>query len=168
MQAPTAAHSPAKPNRRFAIMAKKSSPLRSILIVAALAVAAYFINVEVQTRLGEKALAATGLVALPLEQALAQAKIENKLVLANLSAIWCPSCRALDKSVFADETVKKTVAERFIYARVEYENPEGKAFQERYDTKGFPNLLLLKPNGDLERPLPVPQDPASFLQSVAL
>ena len=159
---------PSPPRIVEAGVAKKTSSLGTILLVAVVAVAAYFINVEVQTHLGESALAATGLEALPLDQALQKAAAEKKLVLANLSAIWCPTCRSLDKTVFADAAVKSAIADRFVFARVEYESDEGKAFQERYKTKGFPNLLLLSPSGELVKALPVTTDPAAFLKSATL
>jgi thiol:disulfide interchange protein len=34
-----------------------------------------------------------------------------------MSAIWCPSCRKLDKQVFSDEQVKIQLNQDFVYAR---------------------------------------------------
>lgn len=140
--------------------------LLKIAIVATIALAAYFINVEVQTRLGERARAETGLQSLPLDQALAEATKSNKLVLAELSAVWCPSCRALDKTIFADEAVKKRIESAFVFARIEYESPEGEAFMERYNARGFPTLLVLDPSGNVVRRLPNTTDPSAFLDSL--
>lgn len=147
-------------------MANRRSTVYRIVIAVAVVIAAYFIMVEVQTRLGKKALAATGLVSLPLEDALIRAAGENKLVLADLSAIWCPSCRALDKNVFADSRVKDAITQKFVFSRIEYESPEGEAFMERYDVHRFPTLLLLQPGGDVVRQLPITSDPDSFLQAL--
>ncbi len=137
-------------------------------IMAAAVLAAYFINVEVQSYLGRKALAQTGLTALDLPQALAKAESESKLVLADLSAIWCPSCRKLDQTVLSDPEVRKAIEERFIFARIEYESEEGQAFQERYQVRGFPNLLILHPNGELVKKLPLTFDPAQFQRNLAI
>lgn len=141
----------------------KKSWIKYPVIAAVIAVAAYFVNVEAQTRLGEKALAATGLEHHSLQDALQKAGAQQKLVLANLSAIWCPTCRALDKSVFSDDGVKQRLSENYVVARIEYESPEGEAFKQRYDATSFPTLLVLDPSGEALRELPVTTDPDAFL-----
>lgn len=146
----------------------KRSTVYRIAATVVVVVAAYFIMVEVQTWLGKKALAATGLVSLPLEDALAQAEVENKLVLADMSAIWCPSCRALDKNVFGDPAVKDAITGDFVFSRIEYESPEGEAFMERYNVRRFPTLLLLRPNGEMVRHLPTTTDPEVFLRALTI
>ena len=143
-------------------MPKKPKFLRSFLIIAAIAAATYFINVEVQTRLGESALEATGLEMRSLEEAQALAAKENKLVLADMSAIWCPSCRKLDKEVFSNDSVKAAIDERFVFARIEYESDAGKDFMTRYAIRGFPTILALNPDGSLVSQLPLTFDPAAY------
>ncbi|MEZ5277142.1 MAG: thioredoxin family protein [Opitutaceae bacterium] len=147
-------------------MAIKKSTLYRWAALAVVVVGAYFIMVEVQTRLGEKALAATGLTSLPLEEALARATTDNKLVLADMSAIWCPTCRALDKTIFVDPAVKTAITEDYVFSRIEYESPEGRAFMDRYGVDRFPTLLLLHADGEIARHLPVTTDPAEFLQAL--
>jgi len=123
----------------------------------------YFGNVAIQTHLGKKALSKTGLTHYDLETALEMAKDQSKPVLADLSAIWCPSCRKLDNTIFANALVKKKLEESFIFARIEFESPEGKAFQKRYDAPGFPTLLVLNDKGDLVKKLDITFDPQAFL-----
>ena len=147
-------------------MAIKRSTLYRWAALAIVVTVGYFIMVEVQTRLGEKALAATGLISLPLEEALTRAASENKLVLAEMSAIWCPTCRALDKTIFIDPAVKTAIEEDYVFSRIEYESPEGKAFMDRYGVDRFPTLMLLHANGEIARHLPVTTDPAEFLQAL--
>ena len=137
-------------------------------ITALVVVLAYFGNVEVQTYLGKKALTETGLEVLSLDQALVTAKAESKPILADLSAIWCPSCRTLDRKVLADPEVRRAIQQNFVFARIEYESKEGQAFQQRYGVRGFPNLLILSPDGEKLRQLPVVFDPVAFRQSLAL
>ena len=100
----------------------------SLALLAGAILAVYFINVEVQSYFGRQALAKAGLTNLPLEPALTKAKAENKLLLVDVSAIWCPTCRKLDNTVFADAVVRQTIGEKFIFSRLEYESPEGEAF----------------------------------------
>ena len=142
---------------------EKKTPLLKYGIFIAVIVAAYFINVEVQTRLGESVLEEMTLERHSLSEALTKAKAENKLVLADLSAIWCPTCRSLDKHVFSNQAVQNVINEKYVFARIEYESPEGEAFMERYDTRIFPTLLVLSPNGQKQRELPVTTDPAEFI-----
>ncbi|MBK1878118.1 thioredoxin family protein [Pelagicoccus mobilis] len=141
---------------------KRTPWLKYALFAAAIA-AAYFINVEVQTRLGENVLEKMPLERHSLDQAFAKAKAEKKLVLADLSAIWCPSCRSLDKHVLSNATVQKAIEQKYVFARIEYESPEGEAFMERYNTRAFPTLLILSPEGEKVRELPFTTEPSEFL-----
>jgi thiol:disulfide interchange protein len=134
--------------------------------IIAAAVGAYFVNVQVQSHWGRQALAATGLVSLPLDQALAKARAESKLVLVDVSAIWCPSCRFLDKTVFADVRVKKVIAEKYVFSRLEYESPEGRAFLKAHQLEGFPNLVLLDGNGTMVHRLEITFKPDEFLEQL--
>ncbi len=125
--------------------------------------AVYFGNVELQTYLGEKALEDISMPQLSLDQALAQAKSENKLVLADMSAIWCPSCRKLDKEVLSNPEVQAAIDEHFVFSRIEYESNEGKTFMENYDVSGFPTLLILNAEGKKIQKLPLTFSPEHFI-----
>ncbi len=134
-----------------------------VLVLIAIAVGAYFVNVEVQSLLGRRALEKTGLQSLPLDAALVRAKTENRLVLVDVAAIWCPTCRRLDNDVFADPEVRRALAERYVFARLEYESAEGAAFLEKHNATGFPNLWVLDQNGDVVRHLRVTFVPKEFI-----
>lgn len=124
--------------------------------------AAYFVNTAVQTHLGRKALNATGLEHHELTEAMHLAKQQNKLVLADVSAIWCPTCRKLDQQVFSDQAVHAAIDKQFVFARIEYESEAGQAFKKKYGTKGFPSLLVLDSEGNLVKHLPITFDPQEF------
>lgn len=124
---------------------------------------AYFANVEIQSYLGRKALDATGMEVYPLDQALVKAAAENKQVLANMSAIWCPSCRKLDQTVLSDPAVHQAINRDYVFTRIEYESPEGKAFMEKYHVQGFPTLLVLDDTGRKLRQLPLTFNPREFM-----
>lgn len=127
---------------------------------------AYFANVAYQTHLGERALAETGLVSLELEDAIQRATDENKLVLSDLSAIWCPSCRKLDQTVFSDPMVQKTIEADFVFSRIEYESNEGEAFMKKYDARGFPTLIVIDPKTDKAIKLPLTFSPTEFIEAL--
>ena len=145
-----------KPNKLYQL-AKSWLPFLAILAVV------YFGNVELQSYLGRKALQETGLELLSIDEATAKAKQEGKLVLADMSAIWCPSCRKLDSAVFTDEAVKKAIDAKYVFARVEYESEDGEAFMRRHNVRGFPTLLILDHDGNKVRQLALTFDPQQFI-----
>ncbi|MGE3466658.1 MAG: thioredoxin family protein, partial [Pyrinomonadaceae bacterium] len=116
----------------------RPSKLYSWLFVGSVAVTLYFLNVEMQSYLGRQAIEKTGLASLSFEEASLRSRSEGKLILADVSAIWCSSCRRLDRQVFANSEVKRVIEKRFIFARIEYESEEGVRFVERYDVGSFP------------------------------
>jgi len=147
-------------------MAKGKRFWLQIGLFAAILIVAYFINVEVQSYLGRRALNATGLQVSALNEALAAAREQDKRVLANVSAIWCPSCRKLDNEIFADEDVKRRLRQDFVFARLEYESAEGAAFLEKHGLRGFPNLVVLNSAGEMEAKLPLVYEPQAFIQAL--
>lgn len=132
-------------------------------IIILLSVLGYYGNKTVQSYLGQQAIEETGLDLRTLEQALKVAKRSNKMVLADMSAIWCPSCRKLDKQVFSNEQVKSKIDQDFVYARVEYDSPAGERFMQDYQVTGFPTLLVISAEGEKLVQLPVSYQPEAFL-----
>ncbi len=141
------------------------SNLVKLAIIAVVVLAAYFVNVEVQSYLGRQALAETELEFLSLDAAQAAALQDGSPILVNVSAIWCPSCRKLDQSVFADADVRSELA-RWKVVRLEYESDEGEAFLEQHEAAGFPRLFVLRPDGSLQKQLPVTFDAAVMVEQL--
>lgn len=146
------------------------SPVRKVLdvfgIIILISVLGYYGNRTIQSYFGQQAIDQTGLDILTLGQALDLAKRSNKLVLSDLSAIWCPSCRKLDKQVFSDKQVQTQLKQDFVYARIEYESPEGEIFMRNYQVTGFPSLLVLNAEGEKLVQLPINYEPLAFLKSL--
>ena len=146
------------------------SPVRKVLdvfgIIILISVLGYYGNRTIQSYFGQQAIDQTGLDILTLGQALDLAKRSNKLVLSDLSAIWCPSCRKLDKQVFSDKQVQTQLKQDFVYARIEYESPEGEIFMRNYQVTGFPTLLVLNAEGEKLVQLPINYEPLAFLKSL--
>ena len=127
-----------------------------------LAVVVWFANLQLQTTMGRKALAETGLEIYSLEEGLALAAREQKPVLAGLSAIWCSSCRTFDSEVLADSAVRAEIERDYVFVRVEYRSDEGEAFRERYGVRGFPVYVVLEPDGSFVEQVPTVYDPEAF------
>ncbi|MFL0811427.1 MAG: thioredoxin family protein [Agarilytica sp.] len=138
--------------------------LVSWLPYIAIPLVAYFANVEIQSYLGEKALQGITLPQHTLEGAIELAAKQDKLVLANMSAIWCPSCRRLDQNVLSQPEVKKAIEERFVFSRIEYESDAGETFMTKYGVSGFPTILVLDSQGNKLRQLPITFSAEQFIQ----
>jgi len=126
----------------------------------------YLGNIKLQTYLGNKALKSTGLHSLTFEEALIQSSNTNKPILVELSAIWCPTCRKLDKTALADKEVTALINERFIFSRLEYESEEAQTFMERYKVSDFPTLLIFKPKRSNPEPFSLTFEPDVFLNQL--
>lgn len=137
--------------------------IKRLLLTSIVIVAAYFTFFEIQTYLGKQALQATGLKSTELPEALKQAQKNNRFILADMSAIWCPTCRKLDKKVFSDEKVKQIISDNYIFTRIEYESDQGKLFVKKYNIKGFPTLLILDKDAKKILQLPLTFDPELFV-----
>jgi thiol:disulfide interchange protein len=132
----------------------KKNALKWLAIIAAITVI-FFANRGIQTYLGQTAFDNTGLSQQRFSAALDQAQAQQKLVLVALSALWCPTCRKLDKMVFSDEAVQQVITEDFEFARVEFSSSDGQALRKKFKVAGFPTVLVLNPQGQLLGVLPL-------------
>lgn len=150
-------------NTKVTLSPKALKSLRSTIGFVVILAVVYFGNVEFQSYLGKKAFEQTGLPEMPLEVALQKAKDLNQLVLADMSAIWCPSCRKLDAEVLSKPEVQQAIVSKYVFTRIEYESEEGEALMEKYGVRGFPTLLLIAPDGTKVRQLPLTYNPQEFI-----
>lgn len=82
-----------------------------------------------------------------LEEALAQAKKENKLVFADVGAYWCPPCHRLDEEVFVVDAVGEFIGAGYIAIHVDAEKGEGPEIVSQYNVQAYPTMLVLEPTG---------------------
>ncbi len=135
----------------------------SWFVVALIAVGIYFGNVEAQSYLGRRAITNTQLISVPFDEARAKAEREDKLILVDVSAVWCSNCRKLDNEVFSNPDVRKMINDKYIFSRIEYESGQGQMFLKAYETSGFPNLWLIRGDGTVVKQLNVTYSPDEFL-----
>lgn len=145
--------------------AKKLFQKYSFLLIIAVVYLGY---TEFQSALGRQALKNTGLSMLSLDEAIIKAKLENKLILVDMSAIWCPSCRKLDNNVLANSKVREAIEQSYIFARIEYESDEGEFFMNKYNVSGFPTLLVLNEDGEKIRKLGLTFNPDAFIEMIKI
>jgi len=136
---------------------------RSLLRYAGFLAIVYFGNNQIQTWLGRQALEEVALEKRSLDQALSIATEVNKPVLLEISALWCPSCRKLDKQVLSQPEVQNAIEQSFVYAREELESEIGETLRQQFTIKGVPTLLILESTGELRQYLPLTFDPKHFI-----
>lgn len=87
-----------------------------------------------------------------LEEALAKAQKENKLVFVDVYTNWCGPCKQMVKNIFPLKEVGDFYNKNFISYKLDAEDAsiKGPEYAEKYKVRGFPTYLFLKPDGTLE------------------
>lgn len=83
------------------------------------------------------------------QQALDQAKKENKLIFMDCYTSWCGPCKMLAKTVFTDPEVGTLFNENFVNVKMDMEQGEGKQLKERYQVKAYPTLFFINGDGEV-------------------
>lgn len=120
--------------------------MKKILIVM-LTLLCYATTSHSQTVYDEKADAIK-----QLDQAIDQAKQENKYVFAMVGGNWCKWCLMFNEFTQTNQNVKKTLADNFIFIHINYSkaNPNEAAmkrlgYPQRF---GFPVFVILNEKGE--------------------
>lgn len=83
-----------------------------------------------------------------LEEALVQAKKENKPIFMDAYTVWCGPCIKMNKEVFIKKEVGDFYNENFINVKMDMEKGEGIALTDKYMVFLYPTLLFLDKNGE--------------------
>ncbi len=144
-----------------------TNTVKTIVIIVAIVGLLYGGNTLIQTHLGKSAVADLTFPIYSYDEAMTKSKDTGKLVLADYSAIWCPSCRKLDTQVFANKEVSQAITENFVYSRIEYDSNEGLMFSKKYSIVGFPRVLVLDSKGAKVTELPLTFDPKEYTENLS-
>lgn len=94
----------------------------------------------------------------PLEEAAALAKAQNKPILYDFTADWCAPCHELDAAVFRNARFAEEINERFIPVRVvDREREDGvndplvTMLQRRYAVRAFPTVVFADASGGMQQ-----------------
>ncbi|MBE3556890.1 MAG: thioredoxin domain-containing protein [Firmicutes bacterium] len=80
-------------------------------------------------------------------EAFQKAAEQGKLVLLDISAVWCHWCHVMDETTYSDPEVIKAIEAGFVPIRVDTDaSPE---INERYNLGGWPTTAILSPEGRL-------------------
>lgn len=83
------------------------------------------------------------------EDALAQAKEENKPIFIDFYTTWCGPCKILDKQTFQNRDLGTYMNEHFINLKYDAESPKFEAIAKKYEVYSFPTMLYFNPAGKL-------------------
>jgi thiol:disulfide interchange protein len=108
------------------------------LAVAALAVTSFSLASDFPE--GSPAFVST------LTEAKTKAAAEGKPVIAVYSAVWCPPCQAMKKSVYPSDAVKK-FHDKFVWAYIDTDEKSNAADAEKAGVSGIPHIQFLNKDG---------------------
>ena len=83
----------------------------------------------------------------PLDEGLATAARENKLVLIDMWATWCKNCLTMDKTTLENQDVENALA-NYVKIKFQAEDPDEpatKAIMQRFKAPGLPTYVILRP-----------------------
>ena len=80
-------------------------------------------------------------------EAFARAQAEDRLILLDLTAVWCHACHVMDETTYVDPAVVRLLNAEFIPVKVETDqHPDIAA---RYKHGGWPTTSVLLPSGEI-------------------
>lgn len=82
-------------------------------------------------------------------EALAEAKKQNKVIFLDVYAVWCGPCKKLKKTTFNNEEAGDFFNTNFINIAIDGETPEGQKLMAKYGVRGFPTLLIVDADSNL-------------------
>jgi thiol-disulfide isomerase/thioredoxin len=87
----------------------------------------------------------------PWEQALQQAKEQNRLIFMDCYTVWCGPCKGLADNIFPREDVGNFFNANFVNVQYDMEKGDGKMLNEKYKEYiiGYPTLLLINADGQV-------------------
>ena len=80
-------------------------------------------------------------------EAFDRAQVEDKLILLDLTAVWCHACHVMDETTYVDPTVVELLNAEFIPVRVDTDQRPDIA--ARYKHGGWPTTSVLLPSGEI-------------------
>ena len=83
------------------------------------------------------------------EEALLEAKQQEKVIFVDAYAIWCGPCKRMAANVFTHERVGEFYNQNFINVKMDMERGEGLTFRQKYPVAAFPTLFYIDYTGDV-------------------
>ena len=80
-------------------------------------------------------------------EAFRRAQVEDKLILLDLTAVWCHACHVMDQTTYANPRIIQILNDNFIPVRVDTDQRPD--LEARYRAGGWPTTNLLLPTGEI-------------------
>ena len=98
------------------------------------------------------------------EEAVEEAKKQEKLLFVDAYAVWCGPCKRMAKNVFPLKEVGEFYNKNFINVKLDYEKVEADGFRKDYPVSAFPTLYYIDYTGEAVHVQKGAQDAAGFIQ----
>lgn len=100
-------------------------------------------------------------------QVLKAAETDDKPIFIDIYTGWCGPCKYLSANIFPTQEAGEYMNARFINAKFDAEQGEGKVLASRYTVKGYPTMLILNSKGEeIGRLVGARRTPADFVNDV--
>ena len=87
---------------------------------------------------------------LTLDEALAKAKAENKLVFMDCYTSWCGPCKWMATEIFPQKEAGDYFNPKFISVKYDMEKGEGLKLKDKYKPSGYPTFFIIRPDGRIQ------------------
>jgi thiol:disulfide interchange protein len=101
---------------------------------------------------------------LSLDQALAVAVKEKRIVFIDFCATWCGACKKLDEDTWSNARVIERLKMKTIPLKLDAD--ENKFIVEKYKIAAYPTLLFLNPDGSVLARMVGYQIPTQFIENL--
>jgi thioredoxin-related protein len=91
------------------------------------------------------------------EDALKDAKAQNKKVIVDVYTDWCGWCKKMDRDTYSNTEIKQLITDNFIYVKLDAESDakfeyNGKTYKSSeiaalFEVSGYPTTIFLDPDG---------------------
>jgi thioredoxin 1 len=81
------------------------------------------------------------------DEALKQAKIQNKYIFVDAYASWCGPCKMLKAITFNDNKAAAFYNSNFINVSIDMEKGQGPALAAQWGLQAYPTLIIFNPDG---------------------
>ncbi|KVE29963.1 thioredoxin domain protein [Burkholderia singularis] len=102
-----------------------------------------------------------------VDAAFAQAKRTNKPLFLYWGAVWCPSCNQVKSTIFSQQAFKAR-SSFFVPVYLDGDSENAQKIGERFKVRGYPTMILFRPDGTEVTRLPGEVDLDRYMQALSI